>query len=89
MFNSILTTNKDACVNYLCYYVPEIPWDRKRVWKGPKWAQEGYPGPADYNAILFKSILDDKILRKYVKKVVVFLTTAPSSTRSVALFQGG
>ncbi|KAF1966478.1 hypothetical protein BU23DRAFT_324829 [Bimuria novae-zelandiae CBS 107.79] len=47
---------------------------RLREWEArrPIWAREGYPGPRDYDATVFKNILENETLQKYVKEVQVY-----------------
>jgi hypothetical protein len=38
----------------------------------PQWAIDGFPGPPSYDARLFRNILQDATLNKYVREVQIY-----------------
>ncbi|KAL1608279.1 hypothetical protein SLS60_003218 [Paraconiothyrium brasiliense] len=47
---------------------------RRQKWEAsrPQWARDDFPGPPDYNAIMFRNIIEDDRLKRYVKEVQVY-----------------
>lgn len=47
---------------------------RRQAWEAsrPQWARANFPGPPDYDAIVFLNVLDSDRLREFVKKVEIY-----------------
>ncbi|KAJ4353886.1 uncharacterized protein N0V89_005616 [Didymosphaeria variabile] len=56
-------------------------WEASR----PQWAREDFPGPSDYDATVFRNIMENDRLKKYAKEVQVYTCETHCVSRNITL----